>query len=93
MLTAQEVYTAARALPLPERLRLAALLLEESSQSSLPSINPQDWPGYSSEWTEEDMRDLAAHSARYAAAQFPEDDALIPPLEELERMKVEQSHG
>ncbi len=61
MLTAQEVYAVARALPLPERLRLAALLLDELSQFAPPVVDPQDLPGFSSVWTDEDRRDFAAH--------------------------------
>ena len=92
MTTAQEVFTFARTLPLPERLRLAALILEDVTQAPAPVIDPQDLPGYSSEWLEEDLRDLAAHSARYIATQFPEDDDLITPPEEIERLRLEQAN-
>ena len=72
MLTAQEVYTAARSLPLPERLRLAALILDELTQPSRPAGDPQDLPGYSHVWTEEDRREFAAHCARHAASEASE---------------------
>lgn len=91
MITAQEVFTYARALPMPERLRLAALLLEDVSRVPAPAPDPQDLPGYSSDWSDEDLRDFAMHNARYAATQFPEDEDLIPPPEEIERLRQEQS--
>jgi len=92
MLTAQEVYAAARALPLPERLRLAALILDEMTQLPSPSINPQELPGYSDVWTEEDRMEFAAHCARQAAFDLPDDDDLLPPPEELKRLEAEYSH-
>ena len=92
MLTAQEVYTAARSLPLPERLRLAALILDELAQPSRPIGDPQDLPGYSDVWTEEDRREFAAHCARQSNISLSDDDDLLPSNEELERLRAEQSH-
>lgn len=92
MLTAQEVYIAARSLPLPERLRLAALILDEMTRPSHPTVNPQDLPGYSDVWTEEDVREFTAHCIRQSSFDLPDDDDLLPPVEELERLRAEQSH-
>ena len=100
MLTAQEIYTAARTLSLPERLRLAALILDELGHSPMPQnemlqIDPVSLAGYSDAWTDEDIHDLRQFSAHYLSSTeaFPEseqDDAL-PPLEDLLQMKMEQS--
>ena len=65
MLTAQEVYTAALTLSLPERLRLAALILDELEHSPVPLIDPTSLPGYADYWTEEDRDDLRRSSAKY----------------------------
>ncbi len=93
MLTAQEIYMAARTLSLPERLRLAALILEEL-QRPLPQ-NDANLPGYDDAWTDEDIHDLRQFSARYlysteASSEAEQDDAL-PPLEDLLEMKMEQN--
>lgn len=86
MLTSEEVYAAARALPLSERLRLAARIIED-----LPALpNPQNMPGYSGAWSDEDIRDFAAHSARYAASLSSDDEALLPPQEELDKLQAER---
>lgn len=95
MLTALELYTAARTLSLPERLRLAALILEELGRPSTPQIDLLSLAGYSDVWTDEDIHDLRQFSARYlysteASSEAEQDDAL-PPLEDLLKMKMEQS--
>ncbi len=92
MLTALEIYTAARTLSLPERLRLAALLLDELDQSPTPQIDPTYLSGYSDAWTDEDIHDLRQSSARYlssrdASPEADQDDAL-PPLHDLLKMKT-----
>ena len=66
LLTAQEVYAAARSLTLPERLRLAALLLEEMTQPLCLPLAPQDLPGNSDVWADEDIRNFSAHCASRA---------------------------
>ena len=94
MPTAQDIYTAAQALSLPERLRLAALLLEGLNQSSLPQSDLAGLDGYSDAWSEEDIDDLRRFSARRLlikdSSQTEQDDAL-PPWENLLKMKMEQS--
>ena len=100
MLTAQEIYKAARTLSLPERLRLAALILDELDQAPLPQnempqIDPVSLAGYSDAWTDEDIHDLRQFSGRQfssseAFSESEQDDAL-PPLEDLLEMKREQS--
>jgi hypothetical protein len=100
MLTAQEIYTAARSLSLPERLRLAALILDELD---LPAASPIDMPQfdlsslarYNDAWTEEDISDFRQFSASHlnlieATPGMEQDDAL-PPLEDLWKMRMEQS--
>ena len=95
MLTAQEVYIAARTLSLPERLRLAALLLDELDQPALPSTELASLTGYSDAWTEEDVRDFrlyAAHSFNLTHAMPDmEQDAALPPQEDLLKLQMEQS--
>jgi hypothetical protein len=95
MLTAQEIYTAARTLSLPERLRLAALLLDELDQSPMPQIDPAHLAGYSDAWTDEDIHDLRQFSARHLSSvetsPETEQDSALPPLKDLLKMKMEQS--
>ncbi len=69
--TAQEVFTeTVRALPARERLRLAALILQELAQSDVV-VDRSD------AWTEQDQRDLTAVSLRYAAELYPEKEELV----------------
>lgn len=64
MPTAQEVYAAAvRPLAPAERLRLAALILDELTQT----VSPVD---ESETWSEEDLRDLTVFSLRHAETHF-----------------------
>ena len=66
MLTAQTVYEASvAALPKSERLKLASLILEELSASSGAALD------FSDSWSEEDVRDLTAFAAQYAADVYP----------------------
>ncbi len=79
---------------MPERLRLAALILEEL-QHPLPQNDFADLAGYDDAWTDEDIRDFRQSSVRYmqlleASPDAEQDDAL-PPLEALLKMKAEQS--
>ncbi|HXG66524.1 MAG TPA: hypothetical protein VNO70_15600 [Blastocatellia bacterium] len=70
--TAQEVYMeSVRALSPVERLRLAALILQELTQSGVLVIDRGD------AWNEQDQSDLTAFSLRYAAELYPEDEELV----------------
>ena len=71
-LTAQEVFTeTVRALPLSERLRLAALILQELAQSDVAVV------GLSDTWSEQDQRDLTAVSLKHATELYPEEENLV----------------
>ena len=70
MSTAQEVYRATvGSLSPAERLRLAALILEDLTRS-LSELDVSD------AWSEEDLRDLAAFSLRCADASYSKEDNL-----------------
>jgi len=71
-LTAQQVFTETiRALPPSERLRLAALILQELAQSDVAVVDRSD------AWSEQDRRDLTAVSLKYVAELYPEDQELV----------------
>ena len=60
---AQDVYVAnVRPLLPAERLRAAALILDELTWATPPSVDDSD------AWSEEDIRDLTAFSLQYADA-------------------------
>lgn len=62
MASAREIYDQnVRPLPTGERLRLAAMILNDINES-LSGIDVSD------EWSEEDLRDLTAYSLRIASA-------------------------
>jgi hypothetical protein len=64
--TAEEIYSqVVKTLPPSERLKLATMILND--------IPPQSVVDYSDDWSEEDMRDLTAHSMQYAAQSFGEE--------------------
>ncbi len=70
-ITAQEVFTeTVRALPPTERLRLAALILQDLAQADMAVVDT------SSVWSEQDQSDLTAFSLKYAAKLYPEEDEL-----------------
>ena len=70
--TAQEVFTeTVRALPPSERLRLAALILQELTQSEVAGVDRRDT------WNEQDQRDLTTLSLQYAAELYPEEEELV----------------
>lgn len=70
--TAEELFAdTVRALPPTERLRLAALILEDLAQPHLSIVDISD------SWSEQDMRDLTTFSLRYADALYPEEDELV----------------
>ena len=70
--TAQEVFTeTVQALPLNDRLRLAALILQDLARSDVAVVDT------SNAWSEQDQRDLTAFSLQYAAKLYPEKDELV----------------
>ena len=70
--TAQEVFTeTVRALPPTERLRLAALILQDLSQAEVSIVDSSD------AWSEQDQSDLTAFSLQYATKLYPEEDELV----------------
>ncbi len=71
-LTAQDVFKeTVRTLPASERLRLAALILQDLAQSDVAVVNRSDT------WSEQDERDLTAVSLKYAADLYPEEQELV----------------
>ena len=71
-ITAQEVFTeTVRALPPTERLRLAALILQDLAQADMAVVD------ISSVWSEQDQRDLTGFSLQHAAKLYPEEDELV----------------
>ena len=69
MATAQEIYdTSIRQLSDAERLRLAALILGELTESVAPILD------YSDSWSDEDIHDLTVFSLRHAASRLPDED-------------------
>jgi hypothetical protein len=76
-ITAQEVFTeTVRTLPPTERLRLAALILQDLAQAEMAVVDT------SSAWSEQDQADLTIFSLQYAAKLYPEEekDELVYPL-------------
>jgi hypothetical protein len=68
-LTAQELFReTVSALPPKERLRLAALILQDLAQSEGDTH---------STWSDQDERDVSTASLRYAAELYPEDKELV----------------
>lgn len=71
-ITAQEVFTkTVRALPPTERLRLAALILQDLAQADMAVVD------ISGAWSEQDQNDLAAFSLQHVAKLYPEEDELV----------------
>lgn len=71
-MTAEEVFSeTACALPPTERLRLAALILQDLMQSKVSVVDD------SGTWNEQDQRDVTAFALQYAATLYPEDDAPV----------------
>jgi hypothetical protein len=70
--TAQEVYAGTvRALLPSERLRLAALILQELAQSEVAIVERSDT------WSAPDQQDLTITSLQYAAELYPEEVDLV----------------
>lgn len=71
-ITAQEVFTdTVRALPPTERLRLAALILQDLAQADMTVVDA------SSVWSEQDQSDLTVFSLQYATELYPEEAELV----------------
>jgi hypothetical protein len=69
-MTAQEIYDATvRGLSPEERLRLAALILNDLTQQDVTKLE-----GFSDSWSEEDMRDLTRYSLQRANDAYPEEE-------------------
>jgi len=67
--TAREVFAeAVSALPPTERLRLAALILDDLAQSNVSVVDTSD------AWSTQDQADLTAFSLHHAATLYPETD-------------------
>ena len=70
--TAREVYTAAvQSLPPTERLRLAALILDDLARPDVSVVDLGDG------WTAEDEREVTAFALSYAADAYPEPDERV----------------
>jgi hypothetical protein len=69
MLTAQQLFeSSVIELPKSERLKLAALILDDLSQSGAAALD------FSDSWSDEDIDDLRAFSLRCAEQCYPEED-------------------
>ena len=72
MVTAQQIYESnIRQMTASERLRLATLILDDLTAQSADVLD------YSDSWSDEDVQDLAAFSALYAASAYPEDEPIV----------------
>lgn len=70
--TIQEIYQNIIAtLPLSDRLRLAALILNELTQQNVAVIDASD------AWTEQDQLELTSFSLQYANSLFPDDAEMV----------------
>ena len=71
MANAKRIYDSTiRPLPPKERLRLAALILDDLTRPGAEPIEFEDG------WSEEDMRDLANYAVGEATKTYPESDEL-----------------
>ena len=72
-LTAEEVFTeTVQVLPLSERLRLAALILQELARPEVAVVVDR-----SDTWSDQDQADITAVSLRHAAAIYREEEDLV----------------
>jgi len=72
VLTAREVFSeTVLSLSPGERLRLAALILQDLAQSEIAVVERSDT------WTEQDQLDLMTFSLLHAAEMYPDDEALV----------------
>ena len=71
-ITAQEVFAeTVKALPPTERLRLAALILQDLAQTNVAVVDTN------SAWSDQDQHELTIFSLQYAAKLYPEEDELL----------------
>ena len=69
-MSARELYDKTiRQLPAVDRLRLAALILDELAAASGAGLDIRD------DWSEEDIVDLAAHSLKHSARSIAGEDS------------------
>jgi hypothetical protein len=67
MFTAQTIFASTvMSLPKSERLKLAALILGELSDSAAEVLD------FSDSWNDEDLRDLTDYAGQYAADSYPD---------------------
>ena len=65
-LTAQEIFSeTVQSLPPDEQFRLAALILQELSQSGITVVDRRDT------WSKQDQKDLTTASLQYGATLYP----------------------
>jgi hypothetical protein len=70
--TVQEIYQNIVAiLPLSDRLRMAALILNDLTQQNVAVIDANDT------WTEQDQLDLTSFSLQYANSLFPNEEDMV----------------
>jgi len=68
-MSARELYDKAiRQLPAVDRLRLAAMILDELAATSGAGLDVRD------DWSEDDIADLTAYSLKHAATAAPHED-------------------
>ncbi len=71
-LTAQEIYARdVRDLPSTERLRLAAIILQELTHSGATVVEQSE------SWSDQDQQDLTAFSLQHAGQVYPEEEDLV----------------
>ena len=69
MSTAQDLYSEhVQALPPPQQLRLATMILQGLDAAAVMAVDH-----YSDEWSDEDLQDAGRFSVRHAAEQFGEE--------------------
>ena len=83
MPTMQDIYNSARQLPPKERLRLAALLLDDLVEEPTSSLLSHDIRDYKEKWTEEDRIELLRTSHKHLDELYPEDADYPLPQEQL----------
>ena len=69
-MSARELYDESiKPLPAVDRLRLAAIILDDLAATSGAGLDVRD------DWSEQDIADLAAYSLKYAAGSSPHEEA------------------
>lgn len=70
--TIQEIYqNIVATLPLSDRLRLAALILNDLAQQNVQVIDTSDT------WREQDQLELTSFSLQYANSLFPDEEEMV----------------